>query len=90
MQRCLETIYIIHNLLMNGSPSAIETMMAEQINNITDNDSVDRVINSLFTTFKGKSTFNQEIGEAMTRESFKARLKKEFIFSITSAFLIKK
>ena len=79
LQRCVEAIYIVHNLLMGGSPSEIETMMAKHISEISDNASIDTVIEKLLTSFKQKSTFNQKIGVPMNQASFRDRFRERAI-----------
>ncbi|MDB9834760.1 DUF262 domain-containing HNH endonuclease family protein [Candidatus Poseidoniaceae archaeon] len=89
LQRCVEGIYVIHNLLMGGSPSEIETMMAEKISEISDNDSIDTVIEQLVTSFKEKSTFKQKIGVPMTQAHFENRFKERAIRNGQAHFLLR-
>ena len=89
LQRCVEAIYVIHNLLMGGSPSEIETMMAEKISEISDNDSIDTVIEQLVTSFKEKSTFKQKIGVPMTQAHFEDRFKERAIRNGQAHFLLR-
>lgn len=89
LQRCVEAIYVIHNLLMGGSPSEIETMMAEKISEISDNDSIDTVIEQLVATFKEKSTFKQKIGDPMTQADFENRFKERALRNGQAHFLLR-
>lgn len=57
LQRTIESIYIIHNLIRESSPSAIESLMVDLISGITDNDSIESTSRTLFTQFKQKQSY---------------------------------
>ena len=74
---------------MGGSPSEIETMMAEKISGISDNDSIDTVIEELVASFKEKSTFKQKIGVPMTQAIFEAKFKERALRNGQAHFLLR-
>jgi len=74
---------------MGGSPSEIETMMADQINEITDDDSIDEVIKSLANDFMTKSTFNQKKGIPLDKVSFMNAVRERAFTNSQAHFILR-
>ena len=75
LHKTCESTYVCQMIANNGSPSEIESLMANQIKNIKVGDDATTAINGLIEEYKKTKTFLQGSTTALTKAEFKTKLK---------------
>ena len=74
LQRAMESVYIVHNLLASNSPAEVEGLMAKEIWKVRDDVGVDSAVDGIVSGYRELNGFSEYKQDGL--EEFRKRWKK--------------